>query len=203
MNNHYNTYTRIFHSYLVGIISLTFVAFFSFGCSQNTENSELKPIDITQNLVNPNQASNIQTFQDPNVGLSFDFAKSWIVTKPEGDQTPLVEVYSPDSSITITILHDYPPPTIDLKSYGDALINNIVLENPSFEGAKAILNEAEQKYIVDYLIDNSGLKGSLVILTRNSKDFSDSLIIQSVGEVENYGIWEEQIKIILDSITLN
>ena len=84
------------------------------------------------------------------MGLSFDFAKSWIVTIPEGDQTPLIEVYSPDSSITITILHEYPPPTIDLKSYGDALINNIVLENPSFEGAQAILNEVEQKYIVDY-----------------------------------------------------
>ena len=203
MNNNYHTYAHTFRSYLVSVVSLTLITFFSFGCSENTARSELEPIDVTQNLVQPDQTDNIQTYQDPNLGLSFDFAKSWIIVKPEGDQTPLIEIYSPDSSIIITILHDYPPPTIDLKSYGDALINNIVLETPSFESTEAILNEAEKKYIVDYLINNSDLKGSLVIILRDSNNPSDSLIVQSVGKTENYRIWKEQIKIIVDSITVN
>ena len=203
MKNNYHTYAHTFRSYLVSVVSLTLVTFFSFGCSENTARSELKPIDVTQNLVQADQADNIQTYQDPNLGLSFDFAKSWIIVKPEGDQKPLIEVYSPDSSIIITILHDYPPPTIDLKSYGDALINNIVLKTPSFESTEAILNEAEKKYVVDYLINNSGLKGSLIIILRDSNNPSDSFIVQSLGKTENYTIWEEQIKIIIDSITVN
>ena len=56
---------------------------------------------------------------------------------------------------------------------------------------------------VDYLINNSGLKGSLIIILRDSNNSPDSLIVQSVGKTENYRIWKEQIKIILDSITVN
>lgn len=203
MKNNYNTYAHTFLSHLIWAISLTLITFFSLGCSQSAGSSELKPIDVTQNLVKPAQADNIQTYQDPNMRLTFDFAKSWIVIKPEGIQTPLIEIYSPDSSITVTILHDYPPPTIDLKSYGDALINNIVLKTPSFENTEVILNEREKRYIVDYLIRDTGLKGSLVILIRDLNDSSDSLIIQSVGKTEDYKIWQEQIKIILDSIKLS
>ena len=72
MNNNYHTYAHTFRSYLVSVISLTLITFFSFGCSENTARSELKPIDVTQNLVQADQTDNIQTYQDPNLGLSFD-----------------------------------------------------------------------------------------------------------------------------------
>ena len=78
-----------------------------------------------------------------------------------------------------------------------------MLKTPSFENTEVILNEREKRYIVDYLISDTGLKGSLVILKRDLNDSSDSLIIQSVGKTEDYKIWQEQIKIILDSIKLS
>jgi hypothetical protein len=135
--------------------------------------------------------------------MDFDFPKSWTVFKPEGDQTALVEIYSPDSSIVITVLHDYPPPMIDLKSYGDALINNIKLETPSMKIINNVLTREERKYIVNYSIGVPNLQGSLLITMRDTKGLLDSLIIQSVGESDNYQAWEEEINIILDSITLN
>ena len=195
----YHKYRKPFKSYLL----VALATFFIFGCSGSGESTQLQPIDITQNLAQANQAENIQTYTDPNIRMDFDFPKSWTVFKPEGDQTPLVEIYSPDSSIVITVLHDYPPPMIDLKSYGDALINNIKLETPSMKIINNALTREERKYIVNYSIGVPNLQGSLLITMRDTKGLLDSLIIQSVGERDNYQIWEEEINIILDSITLN
>jgi len=195
----YQKYRKPFQSYLI----IAFATFFIFGCFGSEESTELQPIDITQNLAQANQTENIQTYTDPNIRMDFDFPKSWTVFKPEGNQTPLVEIYSPDSSIVITVLHDYPPPMIDLKNYGDALINNIKLETPSMKIINNVLTREDRKYIVNYSIAVPNLKGSLLITMRDTKGLLDSLIIQSVGESNNYQIWEEEINIILDSITLN
>jgi|TARA_B100001750_G_scaffold248356_1_gene278695 hypothetical protein len=195
----YHKYRKPFKSYLL----VALATFFIFGCSGSKESTQLQPIDITQNLAQANQVENIQTYTDPNINMDFDFPKSWTVFKPEGDQTALVEIYSPDSSIVITVLHDYPPPMIDLKSYGDALINNIKLETPSMKIINNVLTREERKYIVNYSIGVPNLQGSLLITMRDTKGLLDSLIIQSVGESDNYQAWEEEINIILDSITLN
>ena len=195
----YHKYRKPFKSYLL----VALATFFIFGCSGSKESTQLQPIDITQNLAQANQVENIQTYTDPNINMDFDFPKSWTVFKPEGDQTALVEIYSPDSSIVITVLHDYPPPMIDLKSYGDALINNIKLETPSMKIINNVLTREERKYIVNYSIGVPNLQGSLLITMRDTKGLLDSLIIQSVGESDNYQAWEEEINIILDSITQN
>ena len=93
-------------------IILILLILVTLGCNKNSNEKNLTPLDVTTDLIEINQPINTQQYINPKLGLSFTFPNNWQITKPEDSPVEIVQLISPEGSIEIQFINDYPPPLL-------------------------------------------------------------------------------------------
>ena len=187
-------------------IILILLILVTLGCNNNSNEKNLTPLDVTTDLIEINQPINTQQYINPKLGLSFTFPNDWQITKPEDSPVEIVQLISPEGSIEIQFINDYPPPTIDLTSYSQALIDNLIIGNPDliFDGPyKFAMLGPNPAIKYNFTTSNENIIGTTIISIRKLGMFSDSIIIQAQGDSISYKQSEEEINIILNSFNFS
>ncbi|MDA1097230.1 MAG: hypothetical protein O3B84_08275, partial [Chloroflexi bacterium] len=74
-------------------------------------------------------------YRNPDLGFSFAYPKDWLLSGSGGLDGVVATILSPDGAIEVDVIRDFPPPTIDLKSYGQALMAIAIGQQPSLQVA--------------------------------------------------------------------
>lgn len=198
-------------SLLVSVLAVAIL-----GCSPNSAISETPtPIPSTEEVSSPGSSdllisdTNPEDYADPELGFSFRYADDWVINDPSATEGIVVEVASPDGQVIIDVLRDFPPPTIDLVSYAQAMAQTLQLSRPalrSVEEESVTLPDGTPAYRIAFRVEdgeNPTLLGDLLVAIRSLDESTEAFIIQASGIEGPYTAWTGPILFLLETFQLD
>lgn len=150
-----------------------------------------------------------EDYIDTALGFSFRYSGDWIVDDPPATEGIVVEVASPDGQVIIDVLRDFPPPTIDLISYAQAMAQTLQLSRPTLESVEeesVTLPDGTPAYRIAFRVedeDGPTLLGDLLVVIRSLDESTEAFIIQASGIEGPYIAWTGPILFLLETFQLN
>ena len=146
-------------------------------------------------------------YRNPDLGFSFAYPDDWVLSGRGGPEGVVATILSPDGAIQVDVIRDFPPPTIDVKSYGKALMAIAKGQFPVFEVVKEdviTLGDGNQAYVTRFAVEDQGLKaGDMLLVIRTLGEIQDALIVQATGAAGSYIANTRNIQTIMTSFSVD
>ena len=133
-------------------------------------------------------------YHDEELGIRFKHPDDWSLNDPAETEGVIVTVSSPDGFVHIDIDRDFPPPQIDVVSYGAARMQLFQIAQPAIviedEGESA-LPDGTPAYRARWVsrLDDAETSGETLVVFRGEGRDRETFLVISSGPTALYRAW--------------
>ncbi|MBI4236320.1 MAG: hypothetical protein HY688_03075 [Chloroflexi bacterium] len=154
----------------------------------------------------PTASSGLETYTDPQHGFLITRPAGWTIERTGAAEGVVLALASPDGAVSIRVVRDLPPPTIDLAGYGRAVVDAMRLSLPGLEvtaETTAALDNGVPIHRTRLAASGTDPQAAeLLVALRARRYYQEAFLVQATGPQPAYEAWTPSIRTALDSFFL-
>ena len=133
-------------------------------------------------------------YYDGQLGIWFKHPSDWSLNDPSVTEGIVVTVSSPDNFVHIDVDRDFPPPQIDVVSYGAARMQLFQMQQPTIlieEEGESALTDGTPAYRATWVSreDDAETIGETLVVFRGEGRNREAFLVVSSGPTVLYSAW--------------